>query len=328
MQNYNDGLKISDTMSYTHNNNNNNNNHHHSLDLCSEPQNDYRIDNIQGSMLDNNGKNLKDTEASEQAMDRRLTWLEGFFRGVQVFLAELFANLFFFSVTLITAANGSSVMTQAIAESVTLMVVLAIFMRENAGHLDVFLTPVLWFLGKLGLPFWYIPVYWLAQVLAMILATLFTWSLVPGFDKSLGLGTTYLTPGYTQGQGCGAEVLGTFIETSAFIWLLMAFGVRNYYEQIGASYKSVVLFILSIGFSHLGVAITFGPITGAALNWLRHFMPAIISGTINGNWWIYFVGSLFGTLLSLVVFKIYIWIDDNAGEHAYKRDLCNKVKTC
>jgi len=284
---------------------------------------------IGASMIDNNGENLMVTEAEHQREDRKLTWLEGFFRALQIFLAEFAANLFFFSVTFVSAANGSSSLVQAWVETSALMFVLAVFMRENAGHLDVFLTPVLWFLGKLGLPAWYMPVYWLAQIVAVILATLFTWSLTEGFDRSFGLGVTRLAPGYTQGQGAGAEVLGTFIETSVFIWLLMSFGVRNYYEQIGTSYKSVVLFILSVGFSHLTVALTFGPITGASFNWLRHFSPAVISGTIDSSWWIYFVGSLFGTLLALVVFKIYIWIDSNAGEHAYKKQIKKtKLKNC
>lgn len=285
-------------------------------------------ESIGAAMISNQKKNLMDTESEEQRRNGQLTWMQALFRGIQVFLAETIACLFVYSIRLLTKVNGLSILSQALAESMTLMFVTAVFMRENAGHLDLLWTPMLWFLGKLGLPGWYVPVYWLAQTVASVLATLFAWSMTAGFDRSLGLGTPELHPGYTAGQGCGSEFLGTFIESSVFIWLLMAFGVKNYYEQVGTSYKSVLLYVLAMGFAHFAASVTFHPISGASFSWLMYFIPAAISGKLSSDWWIYLVGPLFGNVMALTVFKIYVWIDDNAGEHAYKRDIKNKVKTC
>jgi len=203
---------------------------------------------------------------------------------------EFFSCLFYFTVVLACRVAGSTLEIQALCEALTIVGVLSVWVRENAGHLDPVITIMLTIEGRLGLPWYFMFAHLLGQACAAVLATAFALSMTPGFDRALGLGTPVLAFGYTPGQGLEYQLWGCLLIYTVFIWLVTSAGTVNFFETTGPNFRFGSLFAIACGFAHGGAALAFGAVAGTYFNFYLYIFPAAISGTLDSsNWWLWFV---------------------------------------
>jgi len=229
------------------------------------------------------------------------------------FSMEFLASLLYYIVILMATNTGVSFLGLCFADAAAITALMSIFARENACHIDPCITLGLAATGKLGLKWYWMFVYLLAQPIACIVACLFVWAMTPGFDRFLGLGVEVLAFGYTPGQGLCAVFFGAFITYTVHIWMVNARGVRNFYEHTEFSYKHNTLFALSLGFSRLMADIGLGKVAGVYFNWYPQFFSGVISSqTDTSNWWIWFVGPGLGVICAVGVYYLNHWWDEMA----------------
>ncbi|HEU4424590.1 MAG TPA: aquaporin [Pilimelia sp.] len=110
-----------------------------------------------------------------------------------------------------------------------------------------------------------------AQLVGGILGALMLWATFGSFGIDNGLGQTAVAAPYSLWQGAVAEVVGTFVLVLAIFAL--AVDPRGPKALVG----------LGIGFA-LGAAIlTFGPISGASLNFARTLGPELVTAFGGGS---------------------------------------------
>lgn len=236
----------------------------------------------------------------------------GAFNWLRIFFLETLATWIFLSLVLLTASTPAPPLALAFVHGLGLFLIFGVFMSEDAGHTNPSVTIVLALLKKLPGPWWSAFIYIFAQMLGAILAVLLTWLLTPDFDRSLGLGSPGLTPGFTSGQGFVAEFFGSAVLYSVIVWVVC---LRLYHKKKSKGVITDLPMFLSpnpalvIGFAFTAISIPAIFVTGASFNWFRQFWPALISGTLDGNWWLYLVGPLAGILLTWLLMWGYLkWI--------------------
>ena len=149
------------------------------------------------------------------------------------------------------------------------------------------------------------------------MAVLLAWLLTPDFDRSLGLGTAGLTSSFTTGQGFVAEYFGSTVFYLIIAWLVclrIHYLERKQHENKPLPFFLTPNIVLPIGLFFTAVSIPTVFVTGASFNWFRHFWPAVISGTIDSTWWLYFVGPLVAIFTVWLIMWGYLkWIGMNYG---------------
>lgn len=115
------------------------------------------------------------------------------------------------------------------------------------------------------------------------------------------LGANQLNSQVSAGNGLLFEILGTSI--LLFTVFMSAVDQR--------SFAASNLVPVPIGFSIWIVHLVLIPFTGCGINPARSFGPALVNSmagvdTWGGAWWIYYVGPIIGTLLSVIVARI-LW---------------------
>jgi glycerol uptake facilitator protein len=112
--------------------------------------------------------------------------------------------------------------------------------------------------------------YIAAQLVGAIVAALILWATFGGFAIDHQLGQTAVAASYNLWQGALAEVVGTFVLVLAIFAL--AVDPRGPRAVVG----------LGIGFALAAAILTFGPISGASLNFARTFGPELVT-TLGGG---------------------------------------------
>lgn len=262
-------------------------------------------DNIEGKGI---GQTLSESFSATMTRYNAFNWL-------RILFLETLATWIFLSIILATASAATDPLSMPFVHGFGIFFIFSLFINEDAGYTNPFIVIILALLGKLPGPRWSFIIYILAEMIGTILAVLLIWLLTPNFDRSFGLGTPGLQTGFTSGQGFVAEFFGSAVFYSIIVWTLC---LRKYYmerlKEKGTALPEYIAanpaLVIGLGFTAITIPLVF--ITGASFNWFRHFWPALISGTLDKTWWIYFVGPITGTFVAWLIMWGYLrWIDYN-----------------
>ncbi|KAA8539626.1 hypothetical protein F0562_026318 [Nyssa sinensis] len=130
-------------------------------------------------------------------------------------------------------------------------------------------------------------------------------AVVKGFEKSqyevLGGGANSVNPGYTKGDGLGAEIVGTFV------LVYTVFSATDAKRSARDSHVPI-LAPLPIGFAVFLVHLATIPITGTGINPARSLGAAIIYNKAHAwdDHWIFWVGPFTGAALAALYHQVVI----------------------
>ncbi|KAK6156147.1 hypothetical protein DH2020_010395 [Rehmannia glutinosa] len=128
---------------------------------------------------------------------------------------------------------------------------------------------------------------------------------VKGFGKTLyqtkGGGANVVAPGYTKGDGLGAEIIGTFV------LVYTVFSATDAKRSARDSHVPI-LAPLPIGFAVFLVHLATIPITGTGINPARSLGAAIIYNKSHAwdDHWIFWVGPFIGAALAALYHQVVI----------------------
>ncbi|KAK2983233.1 hypothetical protein RJ640_023353 [Escallonia rubra] len=191
-------------------------------------------------------------------------------------IAEFVATFLFLYITILTvmgvsksSTKCSTVGIQGIAWAFGGMIFALVYCTAgiSGGHINPAVTFGLFLARKLSLT--RAVYYMLMQCLGAICGA----GVVKGFDKSqykiLGGGANSVNPGYTKGDGLGAEIVGTFV------LVYTVFSATDAKRSARDSHVPI-LAPLPIGFAVFLVHLATIPITGTGINPARSLGAAII----------------------------------------------------
>lgn len=187
------------------------------------------------------------------------------------------------------ASDGSLGLTGiALAHGLTMAVMVSATAAASGGHLNPAVTFGAFVAGRLeGAR---AVVYVLAQCLGALAAAATVKQMFPvSVLSAIHMGTPELAPGVTIGQGMLTEIVLTFF----LVFVVFGTGLDPKGPKAGG------LFI--------GMAVTMGilvggPISGAALNPVRHLGPALLDGSLE-NLWLYWLAPLVGGGLAALYYR-------------------------
>lgn len=131
--------------------------------------------------------------------------------------------------------------------------------------------------------------YWIAQLLAAVVASLLLKSWLP--ESAWGpshIGAAAIAPGISTGAAVGIELIATFFLVTS-VW---GTAVDPRGPKIGG---------FGIGLTVMMDILMAGPLTGAAMNPARAFGAALIGGAM-GQHWVWWVGPMLGGALAALVY--------------------------
>ncbi len=198
------------------------------------------------------------------------------------------------------ATNPLIIVMIAIANWAALYAAHATYNRRKAGYGNILVAGVYVYFGereKRGVHIIFkLAVLMLAELAGCVTATLLLWGILG--DNGTNFGKPAIGPGATWQQAFGVEIMFTFflIATNfaanappSHAWTLQ-----------GSLISSILLFVAVLA----GV-----PISGASLNWVRHFGAAVVSNSWVGTDWLYYVGPLIGAVGAFVYLMILDRLD-------------------
>ena len=191
------------------------------------------------------------------------------------------------SAVALTAAQGGSVLTSALAFGLALMTIIYVWGSYSGAHVN---PAVSFGFAVSGQMHWGLMLgYWVAQLLGGITAA----ALVAYF--------------FGTGTGAGASV-GSLTNSDAWKAVLME-AFLTFFLVIAYLfvYRNPLLALVSGVAVGLVLAFTFiagGSLTGASTNPARSLGPAIFSNNMS-TYWIYVVGPLLGALVAALVYKLF-----------------------
>ncbi|KEH21072.1 putative major intrinsic protein [Medicago truncatula] len=224
-------------------------------------------------------------------------------------IAEFVATFLFLYITILTVmgvnrstSKCSSVGIQGIAWSFGGMIFALVYCTAgiSGGHINPAVTFGLFLARKLSLTraIFYI----VMQCLGAICGA----GVVKGFEGNARYelfkgGANFVNPGYTKGDGLGAEIVGTFV------LVYTVFSATDAKRNARDSHVPI-LAPLPIGFAVFLVHLATIPITGTGINPARSLGAAIIFNR-DFAWddhWIFWVGPFIGAALAAVYHQIVI----------------------
>ena len=223
-------------------------------------------------------------------------------RGIAAYLAELIGTLLlvFFVTSVVVlfvstggqAQFGSDFAVVGLVHAFLLFGLIVMFGVVSGGHFNPAVTLAALAIRRIR-PLDAV-IYMLAQLSGGVLGALLTKALLLDEGRATHYGATQVS-GLLAGNFAGAtvEAIGTFV-------LVLVILAAVYSEK---SFKEWAP--LAIG-TTLGFAVmVFGPLTGAGLNPARWFGPALV-GSEFGDFWVYIVGPVVGSLLAAVVYRFVL----------------------
>jgi MIP family channel proteins len=198
-------------------------------------------------------------------------------------------------------ANGQTnvgVLAIAIANGLTMALMVSAIGHISGGHLNPAITIGLWVTRRLGTM--QTLFYWIAQVLGALAAAFLLITIVPeSIWRPVALGTPDLAPitDFTRMHAMILEAVLTFI--LVFVFFATIVDLRGVSNRLA-------------GFA-VGLTVTIGtlfgyPFTGAAMNPARAFGPALAARHWS-NHGVYWVGPLFGGVLAGVIYDRFFLRD-------------------
>ncbi|KAH7849273.1 hypothetical protein Vadar_015457 [Vaccinium darrowii] len=215
-------------------------------------------------------------------------------------IAEFMATFLFLYITVLTVmgvvkspSKCSTVGIQGIAWAFGGMIFALVYCTAgiSGGHINPAVTFGLFLARKLSLT--RAVYYMVMQCLGAICGA----GVIKGFEKSqyevLGGGANFVAPGYTKGDGLGAEIVGTFV------LVYTVFSATDAKRSARDSHVPI-LAPLPIGFAVFLVHLATIPITGTGINPARSLGAAIIYNKDHAwdDQWIFWVGPFIGAALA------------------------------
>lgn len=193
------------------------------------------------------------------------------------------------SAVALTAAQGGSVLTSALAFGLALMAVIYVWGSFSGAHVNPAVSFGFAVSGQMN---WLLMLgYWIAQLLGGIVAAALV---VYFFGTATGVGASIGS--LTNTDTWKAVLMEVFLTFFLVITYLLVF--RNPLHAIvsGLIVGLVLAFCTLIGSSS----------TGASTNPARSLGPALLSNNM-GTYWIYIIGPLVGALLAALIYKLFTY---------------------
>lgn len=207
-------------------------------------------------------------------------------------LAEVVGTFFFFFIGIgsIAAAGEIGVLYVALAHGVALAVAISALGHISGAHFNPAITVAMLVTRRisplLGL------LYVLAQIVGGVLACLLLVAVLPSETwRAFNLGTPGLSPSITTLQAILLEAILTFF------LVLAVFGTA-----VDDRGKGVAGF--GIGLTVFVDILVGGPLTGGVMNPARAIAPALVSGTLNADQLVYWIGPPLGAVLAAVLYTV------------------------
>ncbi|PKA58814.1 putative aquaporin PIP1-2 [Apostasia shenzhenica] len=223
-------------------------------------------------------------------------------------IAEFMATFLFLYITILTVmgvvredSKCKTVGIQGIAWAFGGMIFALVYCTAgiSGGHINPAVTFGLFLARKLSLT--RALFYMVMQCLGATCGA----GVVKGFKKSLYMakngGTNFVNPGYTKGDGLGAEIVGTFV------LVYTVFSATDAKRSARDSHVPI-LAPLPIGFAVFLVHLATIPITGTGINPARSLGAAIIYNRDHAwdDQWIFWVGPFIGAALAAIYHQVVI----------------------
>ncbi|KAI6670119.1 hypothetical protein NL676_005004 [Syzygium grande] len=224
-------------------------------------------------------------------------------------IAEFMATFLFLYITILTVmgvvkadTKCKTVGIQGIAWAFGGMIFALVYCTAgiSGGHINPAVTFGLFLARKLSLT--RAIYYMVMQCLGAICGA----GVVKGFEKAstyerLNGGANFVAPGYTKGDGLGAEIVGTFL------LVYTVFSATDAKRSARDSHVPI-LAPLPIGFAVFLVHLATIPITGTGINPARSLGAAIIFNKDRGwdDHWIFWVGPFIGAALAALYHQVVI----------------------
>lgn len=228
--------------------------------------------------------------AATTAGTRKESWYEDFLDRSKEW-KRLFAELFGTYFLVLTAAGGPTVAAYlhqplgrsavVVAPGLMVMAIILFMGTVSGAHLNPVVT--LAFALRAEFPWRRIPGYLAAQIIGGILAGLTLRGLLGNVG---GLGGTYLLRGFGDWQGMVIEAILTLGLVSTIL------GTASGAQNVGA------LSAVAVGGYIALAGLWCSPLTGASMNPVRSFGPALVSGRLS-HIAVYIIGPLVGSLLAV-----------------------------
>ncbi|KAI3419461.1 Eukaryotic translation initiation factor 3 subunit F (eIF3f) (eIF-3-epsilon) [Psidium guajava] len=224
-------------------------------------------------------------------------------------IAEFIATFLFLYISILTVmgvvkstTKCTTVGIQGIAWAFGGMIFALVYCTAgiSGGHINPAVTFGLFLARKLSLT--RAIFYMVMQCLGAICGA----GVVKGFEKAstyerLNGGANFVAPGYTKGDGLGAEIVGTFV------LVYTVFSATDAKRSARDSHVPI-LAPLPIGFAVFLVHLATIPITGTGINPARSLGAAIIFNKDRGwdDHWIFWVGPFIGAALAALYHQVVI----------------------
>ncbi|XP_078440118.1 putative aquaporin PIP2-1 [Wolffia australiana] len=223
-------------------------------------------------------------------------------------IAEFVATLLFLYVTVLTVIGHKSSVDSAQPDAACLgvgllgiawafggMIFVLVYCTAgiSGGHINPAVTFGLFLARKVSL------IRALAYIVAQVLGAISGVGLVKAFQSAYynryGGGANTLSPGYSKGQGLGAEIIGTFV------LVYTVFSATDPKRNARDSHVPV-LAPLPIGFAVFMVHLATIPITGTGINPARSLGAAVIYNNEKAwdDQWIFWVGPFIGAAAAAI----------------------------
>ncbi|CAO2817043.1 unnamed protein product [Amaranthus hypochondriacus] len=224
-------------------------------------------------------------------------------------IAEFIATFLFLYISILTVMGYSrasnkcqTVGVQGIAWAFGGMIFALVYCTAgiSGGHINPAVTLGLFLARKLSLT--RAVFYMIMQCLGAICGA----GVVKGFQptpfQAGGGGANFIHPGYTKGDGLGAEIVGTFV------LVYTVFSATDAKRSARDSHVPI-LAPLPIGFAVFLVHLATIPVTGTGINPARSLGTAIIYNRRLHSWddhWVFWVGPFIGAALAALYHQVII----------------------
>uniref|UniRef100_V5I9M7 Aquaporin n=1 Tax=Anoplophora glabripennis TaxID=217634 RepID=V5I9M7_ANOGL len=220
-----------------------------------------------------------------------------------VFLSELAATailVFLGCMGCVTAIAGGSIPHEQISLTfgLAVMVSVQVFGHISGSHINPLVTVAAVTLGNTSLI--QLPVYFVGQLIGALLGFGILTAVTPSemmgnvqnsTYKTLGVCSPNINPDISVGQGFLVEFM------ISFILALVCCGVWD--AKNSDKHDSVAI---RFGLAIAVLAMAAGPYTGANMNPVRSFAPALFNGDWN-NHWVYWIAPLTGSFIAALFYS-------------------------
>ena len=214
------------------------------------------------------------------------------------------------SVAISPLIGGSNILVIAFVTGFSIYAIHATYLKYKTGYVNILIAIAYLFYDKKEKSNeWMmilIKIFFLfaAQLVGSIIAALLVWGIIG--DNGTHLGKPTIGSGLLFSQALGYEILGTFI-------LITTSLISN------AKYAGNPTYALITGLLDTTIVLVGIPISGASLNYARHFGPTLISNSWVKTDWIYYVGPTIGALVAWFFIWLFFAVEDKLSNNKHSK---------